>query len=71
MPGAVPKTSSYALANATFPYLLEIANKGYVKAGRENSAIAHGINMIEGTITSMEVANAFGMHGTEISKVLW
>lgn len=71
MPGAVPKTSSYALANATFPYLLEIANKGYVKAGRENNAIAHGINMVDGTLTSEEIAEAFGLHSTEISKVLW
>ena len=70
MPGAVPRTSSYALANATFPYLLEIANKGYIKAGRENPAIAHGINMVEGKVTSSEIAELFGFEETEISKVL-
>ena len=71
MPGAVPKTSSYALANATFPYLMEIANKGYVKAGRENPAIAHGINMVEGTLSSLEISQAFNLKYVEISKVLW
>ena len=71
MPGAVPKTSSYALANATFPYLMEIANKGYVKAGRDNQAIAHGINMVEGTLTNAEVAHAFNLKYTGIQKVLW
>lgn len=71
MPGAVPKTSSYALANATFPYLMEIANKGYIKAGRENQAIARGINMVEGTLTNSEIAQAFNLKYTEIQKVLW
>lgn len=71
MPGAVPKTSSYALANATFPYLMEIANKGYIKSGRENQAIARGINMVEGTLTNAEVAQAFNLKYTEIQKVLW
>ncbi len=71
MPGAVPKTSTYALANATFPYLLDIADKGYVKAGRDSSAIAHGINMVEGKVTSSEIAQLFGLKETEISKVLW
>jgi alanine dehydrogenase len=71
MPGAVPKTSTYALANATFPYLLQIADRGYVKAGRDNSAIAHGINLVGGKVTSPEIAQLFQLKETEISKVLW
>jgi len=70
IPGAVPRTSSYALANATFPYLLEIADKGYAKAARENSAIAYGVNMVEGKVTCAEVASVFGLKSVSVSEVL-
>ena len=70
MPGAVPRTSSYALANATFPYLFQIAEKGYAKAARENSALAHGVNMVEGKITSAEIAHLFGLQYTQVAKLL-
>lgn len=61
MPGAVPFTSTVALTNATLPYALEIANKGFAKAIATNSDIALGLNMIDGKITYRGVADAFGL----------
>lgn len=60
MPGAFARTSTFALTNATLPYALEIANKGYQKALISNSAIAKGLNIINGKITYKPIAEAFG-----------
>lgn len=56
MPGAVPRTSTFALTNSTLPYALEIANKGLIKAAKENHAISKGINTIDGKMTIRQVA---------------
>lgn len=48
MPGAVPRTSTYALTNATFPYVLELAEKGWEHAMRDNRALSKGLNMVRG-----------------------
>lgn len=64
MPGAVPKTSTMALTNATLPYALQIADKGWRRAMKENRAILHGANVINGKITYKAVADAFGMEFT-------
>ena len=48
MPGAVPKTSTLALTNATLPYAVEIANKGWQKAMQENPEIKLGANVVQG-----------------------
>ncbi len=61
IPGAVACTSTHALANVTLPYALEIADKGYERATRENPAILRGINMVKGRLTNKAVADAFGM----------
>ncbi len=61
MPGAVPKTSTLALTNATLPYAMEIANKGWKRAFRENREIRHGANIVKGKITCRGVADAFGL----------
>ncbi|MBI2555938.1 MAG: alanine dehydrogenase [Planctomycetes bacterium] len=61
IPGAVACTSTHALTNVTLPYALEIADKGYERAARENPAILRGINMIKGRVTNKAVANAFRM----------
>ncbi|MDO8136712.1 MAG: alanine dehydrogenase [Candidatus Brocadiales bacterium] len=61
MPGAVGRTSTYALTNASLPYVLEIADKGYEKASRDNPAIKNGINIIKGKITNRAVAEVFGL----------
>ena len=60
MPGAVPFTSTRALTNATFPYALQIADKGYRRAVEDNPEIAHGVEIIEGRLVCQAVAEAFG-----------
>lgn len=60
IPGAFPRTSTFALTNATLPYALEIAQKGYQKAIISNPAIAKGLNIISGRITYKPVAQFFG-----------
>lgn len=59
MPGAFARTSSIALNNATTPYVLALANKGYKKALREDSHLANGLNVIDGYLTCPEVAVSF------------
>jgi alanine dehydrogenase len=58
MPGAVGRTSTIALCNATLPYALKIAGKGYEKAAEEDSGFAEGINLIAGRVTCPAVAEA-------------
>jgi alanine dehydrogenase len=61
MPGAVPYTSTLALTNATFPYLLQIAQKGWEKACEENVGLKKGLNIVGGEIVYQPVAEAFGL----------
>src|SRR5213076_3332689 len=61
MPGAVGRTSTIALCNATLPYALKIASKGYERAAAEDEGFAEGINMIHGKITNAAVAEAMHM----------
>jgi len=61
MPGAVSMTSTLALTNATLPYALEIADKGYRNAAKGNPEIARGVNIIQGKVTYQGVADAFGL----------
>ena len=61
MPGGVPITSTLALTNATLPYVLKLANKGYRQALKETPALLNGLNIIDGKITHRKVAEAFGM----------
>lgn len=61
MPGAVPKTSTYALTNVTVPYLLEIANKGTINALKENQALRSGLSTYNGYITYKPVADSLGL----------
>jgi alanine dehydrogenase len=70
MPGAVPKTSTLALTNATLPYAVEIADKGWKKAFRENSDIKCGANVVKGEITHKAVAEAFDLEYTPIDQLL-
>lgn len=60
MPGAVPRTSTFALTNATLPYCLAMANNGFEKALREDSALLRGLNAYQGKLTNKEVAAAQG-----------
>ena len=61
MPGGVPRTSTLALTNATLPYAMQLANKGWKKALKENPALLRGLNMADGKVTYPGVAEAFGM----------
>ncbi|MEY3098945.1 MAG: alanine dehydrogenase, partial [Actinomycetota bacterium] len=66
MPGALPLTSTYALSNATLPYALALANKGWKKALSDNSGLAKGLNVHNGQITYKAVAQAHGMASVEM-----
>jgi alanine dehydrogenase len=70
MPGAVSYTSTKALTNATLPYALEIADKGYIKAAKENPEIAKGINVFKGKVTHKGVAEAFDMEYEPLDTLL-
>ena len=70
MPGAVSMTSTIALTNATLPYALELADKGYKKAAQENPELAKGINIIEGKITYKGVADAFDLEHESLDSIL-
>ena len=70
MPGAVAKTSTMALTNASLPYAVQIANRGWKQAMRENQEIALGANVINGAITYKSVAEAFAMAHTPVRKFL-
>ena len=59
MPGAVGRTSTYALTNVTLPYALQLANKGFEKAVSENKALAQGVNIRAGKVTNPAVAQTF------------
>ena len=70
MPGAVAKTSTLALTNATLPYAVEIADKGWKRAMKENAEIKKGANVVQGQVTFKGVADAFGLHLTDIDTLL-
>src|SRR5262249_32802559 len=61
MPGAVGRTSTIALCNATLPYALKIANLGYEKSADADPGFAQGINLVRGRVTNSAVADAFKM----------
>jgi alanine dehydrogenase len=70
MPGAVAMTSTLALTNATLPYALEIADKGWKQAVAENPEIARGANVVFGKITFKGVSEAFGLGYTPVAGLL-
>ncbi|KLI97180.1 alanine dehydrogenase [Streptomyces albidoflavus] len=70
MPGAVPNTSTHALTNATLPYILELADRGWVEALRRDAALAKGLNTHDGKVVYREVAEAHGLEHTELSALL-
>ncbi len=70
MPGAVARTSTIALTNATLPYAVEIANKGWKKAMQDNKEIKLGANIINGKVTYKAVADAFGLDYTPVDELL-
>jgi alanine dehydrogenase len=65
MPGAVPNTSTYALTNATLPYIQDVAVNGPEEAARRDPAIAMGINTVAGRVTNEPVADFLGVEYVE------
>jgi alanine dehydrogenase len=70
MPGAVPYTSTLALTNATLPYALQLANKGWQQACRDNTDLKLGLNVVEGKVVYKGVAEAFGLPLTDVNSIL-
>lgn len=70
MPGAVPRTSTYALTNATLPYVLRLANMGFAGAIASSPALARGVNVYRGRVTFKGVADAFGLEYTPLEQLL-
>ncbi|MFV2120791.1 alanine dehydrogenase, partial [Streptomyces sp. Act-28] len=70
MPGAVPNTSTYALTNATLPYIVSLANNGWVEALRRDPALARGLNTHDGKVVYKEVAEAHGLDHVELSSLI-
>jgi alanine dehydrogenase len=70
MPGAVAKTSTLALTNATLPYALEIASKGWKQAMRDTLEIKNGANVVGGKVTFKGVSDAFGLEYTSVESLL-
>jgi alanine dehydrogenase len=70
MPGAVPNTSTYALTNATLPYAVALADKGWVKACRDDHSLAMGLNTYDGRLTNKPVGEAVGLDSVSADEVL-
>jgi alanine dehydrogenase len=70
MPGAVPNTSTYALTNATLPYIVSLANNGWVEALRRDAALAKGLNTHDGKVVYKEVAEAHGLEHTDLTSLI-
>ena len=70
MPGAVPYTSTLALTNATLPYAIQLANKGWRKACKENNELKLGLNIINGVVVYKGVSDAFGLDYHEVEEYL-
>lgn len=70
MPGAVPRTSTFALTNATLPYALDLANKGFEKAIQDDSGLREGVNTFAGKLTYQAVADSQGIEYTPLDSLL-
>jgi alanine dehydrogenase len=70
MPGAVPMTSTIALTNATLPFALQLASKGWKEACRGNTALQQGLNIVRGEVVYQGVADAFNLPLTPVEKMI-
>ena len=70
MPGAVPHTSTHALTNATLPYVVQLADRGWVDALRRDPALAGGLNTHDGKVVHQEVAEAHGLDRVDLAALL-
>ena len=67
IPGAVPYTSTLALTNATMPYMIQLANKGWREACKDNEELRKGLNIVEGKVVYKPVAEAWGLEYEELT----
>lgn len=70
MPGAVPRTSTFALTNATLPYVARLAASGYVAAVKSHAGLAKGVNVLGGKLTFEAVATSHGLEYTPLEKAM-
>jgi alanine dehydrogenase len=70
MPGAVPRTSTFALTNATLPYVLTLANKGFLTAVASDPGLKEGVNTYAGKLTYEAVATAQNREYTPLDEML-
>jgi len=70
IPGAVSRTATIALTNATLPYALKLANKGFIKAVKSNEELASGVNTYQGHLVSKPVADSLGLEHKELSLII-
>jgi alanine dehydrogenase len=70
MPGAVPRTSTFALTNTTLPYLLELADKGPVAAVKNDAALARGVNIWRGDLVCAGVADSLGLSSRSLEELI-
>ena len=70
MPGAVPNTSTYALTNATLPYAVALADKGWQQACRDDKSLALGLNTHAGTLTNGPVGEAVGIESVDLAEAI-
>jgi alanine dehydrogenase len=70
MPAAVPHTSTFALTNATLPYLMALAGKGLERACQESRAIYEGVNTYKGHVVCAAAAESLGRPSTDLSALL-
>ena len=70
MPALVPRTSTFALTNATLPYVVELAARGVTAAARANPALAQGVNVWGGKVVHLGVAESIGEAATPLAAVL-
>ena len=68
MPGSVAHTSTFALTNATFPYVRDLANRGFQQAVQSDAALARGVNTCNGRLTDQAVAEALNLEYTPLSE---
>lgn len=70
LPSAVSETSSTVLSNATIPYIIEVANKGWLKAAKENEDLLHGLDFVKGKLTFKPTADAFDLPFTNVQDAI-
>lgn len=70
IPGAVARTSTFGLTNSTLPYALQLANKGWLRAVKENEPLSNGVNVVKGKVTYRAVAEAHGMEYVDLETLI-